>query len=160
MSIINLYLSGLIGFIIFVLSNILIFKFKLKNPFLFTISIFLIIFFLLIIIKISDNLDIILSSLVIYFFLCIFYTLFLLGLNNSVSVKLIVRLIKIKELNKNIFYNDYVYEKSFKNRLKYLEDNNFIFNKSNFLNLTDKSKRILKIYNILVKIFLKNINTG
>ena len=86
--------------------------------------------------------------------------LFLLGLNNSVSVKLIVRLIKIKELNKNIFYNDYVYEKSFKNRLKYLEDNNFIFNKSNFLNLTDKSKRILKIYNILVKIFLKNINTG
>lgn len=160
MSIINLYLSGLIGFIIFVLSNILIFKFKLKNPFLFTISIFLIIFILIIIIKISDNLDIILSSLVIYFFLCIFYTLFLLGLNNSVSVKLIVRLIKIKELNKNIFYNDYVYEKSFKNRLKYLEDNNFIFNKSNFLNLTDKSKRILKIYNILVKIFLKNINTG
>ena len=160
MSIINLYLSGLIGFIIFVLSNILIFKFKLKNPFLFTISIFLIIFILIIIIKISDNLDIILSSLVIYFFLCIFYTIFLLGLNNSVSVKLIVRLIKIKELNKNIFYNDYVYEKSFKNRLKYLEDNNFIFNKSNFLNLTDKSKRILKIYNILVKIFLKNINTG
>ena len=160
MSIINLYLSGLIGFIFFILSNILIFKFKLKNPFLFTISIFLIIFVLIIIINISDDLDIILSSLVIYFFLCTFYTLFLLGLNNSVSVKLIVRLIKIKELNKNIFYNDYVYEKSFKNRLKYLEDNNFIFNKSNFLNLTEKSKKILKIYKILVKIFLKNINTG
>ena len=142
MSIINLYLSGLIGFIFFILSNILIFKFKLKNPFLFTISIFLIIFIFIIIVNISDELDLILSSLVIYFFLCTFYTLFLLGLNNSVSVKLIVRLIKIKELNKNIFYNDYVYEKSFKNRLKYLEDNNFIFNKSNFLNLTDKSKRI------------------
>ena len=160
MSIINLYLSGLIGFIFFILSNILIFKFKLKNPFLFTISIFLIIFVLIIIINISDELDIILSSLVIYFFLCTFYTLFLLGLNNSVSVKLIVRLIKIKELNKNIFYNDYVYEKSFKNRLKYLEDNNFIFKESNFLNLTEKSKRILKIYKILVKIFLKKINTG
>ena len=76
MSIINLYLSGLIGFIIFVLSNILIFKFKLKNPFLFTISIFLIIFILIIIIKISDNLDIILSSCNLFFSLYILYSIF------------------------------------------------------------------------------------
>ena len=156
---INLYSFGLFGFIFFIFCNILIFKFRLKNPFIFTIIIFLLIFFI-IIISINKDLEILLSSLIIYFFLCTFYTLFLLGLNNSVSVKLMEKVIYDKEINESMFYNDYVYEKSFKNRIKYLQSNSYIINKNDSLFLSKKSEKILSLYNILVKIFLKNNNTG
>lgn len=159
MSFINLYSYGFIGFIFFIFINILIFRFRIKNPFIYTITIFFVIF-LLILLCFNENFEIISSSLIIYIFLCVFYTLFLLGLNNSVSVKLMVKIIYKKELNKNIFFDNYVYKESFKNRLKFLENNKYVINKNNSLYLTEKSKQVLKIYNILVKIFLKNGSTG
>ena len=159
MTFINLYSYGFIGFIFFIFINILIFRFRIKNPFIYTITIFFVIF-ILILLCLKENFEIISSSLIIYIFLCIFYTLFLLGLNNSVSVKLMVKIIYKKELDKNIFFDNYVYKESFKNRLKFLENNKYIINKNNSLYLTKKSKQVLKIYNILVKIFLKNGNTG
>lgn len=157
--IINKYYFGFLIFLVFVAINLLIFKKNINNPFVFSIFSYLILT-LLIIIKNFNDIEILICSISIFTLLSILFVLFILGLNNSVSVFLMMVLLREKKIDKSYFFKSYIYQQSFLNRVKLLVQNKLIFNKDDKLYINKNAIKIIKMYNLLVKIFLHTKNTG